>query len=108
MSDIATGCVVFGILLTIGGFIAYSYVGTVYLYGVPVRGYPYRDFGIPVFIMGIITIIVGAFLFAMKVEAERTKQRAVPVPLKKCPKCGIKYRGDEYCPACGVKLEQFV
>jgi len=106
MSDVAYGCVGFGILLVIGGFIAYSYEVTTYLFTIPIPSYPYRDLGIPLISLGIVMIIVGAVLLSIKKpQAERMEERSALPSVKKCPKCGTEYPSAYiYCPKCKEKL----
>lgn len=104
MSDVAYGCIGFGVLLLIGGFFAYFYEYTWWGLSIGIR--PYADLGILLMGFGFVLIVVGVVLLGMKKpQPEGTERRVVLVPLKKCPKCGIKYRGYEYCPTCGMKLE---
>lgn len=62
----------------------------------------YRNYPITLFTLGIVFLIVG-FTFIWRATEER---KQVPVRLKKCPKCGMKFSAEyEYCPMCRAKLE---
>ena len=107
---LASICTVLGVILLIGGVIAYAYGETVYLLGYPIgTTYPYRDYAIPLIIFGVVLLVIGIASFG-RAEEERKLEVETPKPvsvsLKKCPQCGMKFSLEyEYCPTCGIKLE---
>ena len=97
------------------GIVAYFYPQQVNYLGVIVTvGYPYRDLGTALIVVGFVALIGGA---AMKNEAERLDDwrrrgaragKAQPqVPdsgLRYCTNCGQSLRPtDAYCSRCGSK-----
>jgi len=83
--------IVLGVLLLIGGFIAYVYEQRhgwenpftgelMYLYST----YPYRDLGMLLIVLGVVLIIVGAVLKTLK-KPEEEKQPSPPPPPTSTP-----------------------
>jgi len=57
-------CYILGALLVVGGFIAYVYELHL-LYGFVIT-HPYRDLGITLIVLGVVSIIVGAVLGTLR------------------------------------------
>ena len=103
MSEAGIACAILGILLLIGGFIAYSYEYTVW--GVPIGIHPYGDLGITLMILGVVLIIAGAVISSItKPRQESSKTEILSLI---CPKCGRLYpESYVYCPHCKVQLRR--
>lgn len=85
---IASICTALGVILLIGGVIAYAYSETLYLLGYPIgTTYPYRDYAIPLIIFGIVLLVIGVASFG-RAKEERKLEVEIPkpssAPLKKC------------------------
>jgi len=63
--------IVLGVLLLIGGFIAYVYELRQY-YGFVIT-HPYRDLGLVLIVLGVVLIIVGAVLNSLKKPEKEEK-----------------------------------
>lgn len=97
-------CTVLGVLLLIGGGIAYSYEETVYWLGYPIgTTYPYRDYSVPLFIFGVVLFIIGVASFG---RAQEERKLEIPKPVTRfCPQCGKALSPDvKFCPHCGKEL----
>jgi len=93
--DLCSVILVLGAVLLIGGFIAYFYPKTIW--GI-VIGYPYRDLGALLIVLGVVMIIAGAFL---RTYAPRKTHAFY------CKYCGTKNtEGAIYCKRCGKKIGQ--
>jgi hypothetical protein len=51
-------CLVLGVMLLFGGFVTFFYDTSGGLY------YPYRELSIPLFVLGVVSFIAGAFIRA--------------------------------------------
>jgi len=56
---LGTICTVLGGLLLLGGAIAYIFPKTYSFWGLQWAEYPYRDYAIPLFIFGVILLVIG-------------------------------------------------
>jgi hypothetical protein len=105
---LASICTVLGVLLLLGGIIAYAYGENVSFLGYTIGTiYPYRDYAIPLIIFSVVLLVIGVASFGRAEEERKLEmQKPVSVSLKKCPQCGMKFSLEyEHCPSCGVKLE---
>jgi len=94
-----------GIIVVIAGGIAYAYTQQANFFGATVTvGYPYRDLGTALIVLGVVALIIGA---AMKQEVaipQATVGTAARSPAKFCSSCGQMLRpADVFCPRCGQK-----
>jgi len=102
-----------GVLVLVIGIVAYAYPQQASLFGQTYTvGYPYRDLGTALIVLGFVALIGGA---AMKSEAEEWRQRGheravsaaarphtVDSGTKYCSRCGQMLRlTDVFCPRCG-------
>jgi hypothetical protein len=106
---IGGGIAAFGIMVTLVGVALYVYVeSTRTLFG-EVTGYPYRDTGTLLVILGVIVIVVGAIIAAIPSRPsqpqERTALNSSQDAVNFCPSCGrhLGY-GATFCPGCGRRL----
>jgi hypothetical protein len=103
-----------GVLVLIIGIAAYAYAQQASLLGYTYTvGYPYRDLGTALIVLGFVALIGGA---ATKSEAEQWKERGheraaaaiarpptVDSPYRYCTNCGQSLRQtDAFCPRCGM------
>jgi len=89
-----------GILLLIGGFLAY-------IWGVPVTTggffsytymtYPFRDMGILLIVMGFVAMIIGSIIFALQNYLKRSD--ALEKIKVRCRRC--RFLNDETATNCG-------
>jgi len=98
------GLVVLGIFLVVFGAAGYLYAQTENFLGITVTiGYPYRDLGLVLIVMGLVAVIVGA-----ATGGEET--RPVPIPRVVAPRycdCGQMLRPtDVFCPRCGKPVQR--
>lgn len=97
-----------GVLVLIVGVVAYAYPQTETVLGYTyTAGYPYRDLGTALIVLGIIALIVGA---AMGKEGlaipspPRVPGTASPNSSRYCASCGQMLRpSDVFCSRCGQK-----
>jgi len=62
---------ILGIFLLVGGVIAYAYNEPVYLLGYQFgTKYPYRDYAIPLIILGVVLLVIGVATYS-RAEEER-------------------------------------
>jgi len=127
MSDETAVCVALGVILLVVGFIAYNYPQR-YGWQNPFTDewtythstYPHRDLGMLLMALGVVSIIAGVVIGSMKRPQVKRIEKNIDLlsflkrpknvdslPLLKCPKCGIHYRGHDYCPVCRVKLKLY-
>ena len=96
--------IILGVLLIVGGFIAYFYEEQRWIFVVA----PYRDMAVPLFISGIVLLVVG---YVSNTRAEEEKQlqieraRAIQPTAIFCLQCGFALpQNAKFCPHCGKAL----
>lgn len=69
---------------------------------------PFEDIMLIIGIVYVLVSLPSIYLQTRPRVQDFFKTSVVLRPLMKCPQCGIKYRGHEYCLVCKVKLEPIV
>ncbi len=103
---ISTFGFVLGALSLLGGLIAYEYV--VYLggaFGLSIPDFPYRDYAVPLFLVGVVLLVIGFVTNQRGNEEPDVVERKPTIDLGYCPSCGTKRDMDaQYCKKCGKKF----
>lgn len=94
------------LFFTVGGWIwlnVEGYMG----WGGWLKYFEYRTYPMPLFIIGVIFLIIGsAFVWRATEERKFETEKSASYSLMKCPKCGTKYpKTYIYCPKCKAQLE---
>lgn len=69
---LATICTVLGVILLIGGVITYVYSETWFY----LIYHPYRDYAIPLFIFGVVLLIIGVTSFGRAEEEKKSVENS--------------------------------
>jgi len=110
--------VTIGVLLLIGGFIAYYFPQDYYILGYKIATiYPYRDYSVGLFVAGVaLAVAGGGSWWRADIEKQKNAQAtrpAVPyppqfaqsVPRKFCRFCGTENKSDAvFCEKCGRQI----
>jgi hypothetical protein len=102
--------IILGILLILGGLVAYAYTETRWIFEVT----PYRDMAAPLMIAGIFLLVLGytgnqRAREEVKLEHPPTPPSPAPssnIQKRFCENCGAELSGTaKYCPSCGQKIQ---
>jgi hypothetical protein len=94
--------IVLGVLVLIIGIVAYAYPQQASLLGYTYTvGYPYRDLGTALIVLGFVALIGGA---AMKSESEEWRQRGHERAVAAAARPQTADSGNKYCTGCGQNL----
>jgi hypothetical protein len=97
---------ILGSICIFSGLIAYNYEVTYGGYfGISMPFYPYRDYAIPLLLVGAVLFVVG-FATDSRVREELRAQKMKPTTsFGYCPNCGAKRDADsKFCKNCGKKI----
>ena len=103
---ITTFGIVLGALFLLGGLIAYQYTVTYGgAIGLSIPDYPYREYAVPLFLVGVVLLVIG-FVTNQRGNEELDVVEGKPtVSFCFCPSCGTKRDTDaQYCKKCGKKF----
>ena len=94
--------IILGFLLLIGAVIAYAYYEESWIFVV----YPYREYAVPMGILGIVLLVVGYVAGERAKEEKRLAVEERPVTeMVYCSYCGTQNIKDAvYCKKCGKKI----
>jgi ribosomal protein L40E len=98
---------VFGGLIFLVGLYVYLYYETNYIGQLGLAFYPYRNYAIPLIIVGIALLITGVVTDQQDRKKIKGAEKQQPIAnLGVCPICGAKRDVDaQYCNKCGKKFE---
>jgi uncharacterized paraquat-inducible protein A len=102
--------IILGVLLILGGLIAYSYTETRWIFEVA----PYRDMAAPLMIAGIFLLVLGYTgnqRAREELRLENLPKPPSPIPPSStqkrfCESCGTELSSTaKYCPRCGQQIK---
>jgi uncharacterized paraquat-inducible protein A len=94
---------ILGIILCFGALLAYAYVRTSTIYGFPISTTPFREYALPIGVLGVISIIASFFVNNISPKTIIVEKKENQVYCRFCGKTINK--NEKYCGYCGK--EQF-